>query len=65
MRFERPVRPLLAALEAKGIAAGLDLSESHPELGPALLVCATETKLEEDIRAYASALEEILKETQR
>lgn len=53
--LDRPVAPVLAALAARGIAGGLDLGESHPELGPALLVCATETKLEADIARYAEA----------
>jgi len=35
---------------------GLDLGASYPELGNALLVCATETKLDVDIDAYARAL---------
>ena len=48
--LERPVAPLLAQLAERGIAGGLDLAASHPELGHAMLICATETKLEEDVR---------------
>ena len=42
--FDRPVAPILTSLASRGILGGLDLSESFPELGHALLVCATETK---------------------
>jgi len=34
------------------------LSEHYPELGYALLVCATETKTESDIDSYVTALTE-------
>ena len=54
--LDRPPAPLLAALARRGILGGLDLSELYPELGHALLVCATETKLGVDIDSYAAAL---------
>ena len=54
--FERPVAPLLEALAAQGIEGGFDLSLNYPELGPALLVCATEARSAGDIAAYAAAL---------
>jgi len=59
--LDRPVAPVLQALAALGIEGGFDLASHYPELGPALLVCATETRSDEDIAAYASALGEILK----
>jgi glycine dehydrogenase subunit 1 len=58
--LDRPVAPLLAALAERGIFGGLDLSASHPELGCALLVCATETKTDADIARYAFALAELI-----
>jgi glycine dehydrogenase subunit 1 len=54
--FERPVAPVLASLAGRGILGGFDLSEHYPELGPALLVCATETKTTADIDSYTAAL---------
>jgi glycine dehydrogenase subunit 1 len=54
--LDRPASPLLAALARRGILGGLDLGELYPELGHALLVCATETKLGVDIDSYAAAL---------
>ena len=53
-----PARPgrVLDALAEQGILGGYDLSEHYPELGHSLLVCATETKTEEDIERYSIAL---------
>jgi glycine dehydrogenase subunit 1 len=56
--FDRPVGPILAALANRGILGGLELSELYPELGYALLVCATETKTKSDIDSYVTALAE-------
>jgi glycine dehydrogenase subunit 1 len=59
--LDRPVGPVLKSLEARGILGGLNLAEHYPELGNALLVCATETKTAEDIERYTTALSETLK----
>ena len=56
LTLDRPAAPVLAALAAHGIAGGLDLGASFPELGQSLLVCATETKTDADIDSYARAL---------
>jgi glycine dehydrogenase subunit 1 len=58
--LDRPVAPVLAALARRGIFGGLDLTDRYPELGHALLVCATETKLDADINAYAAALSDVM-----
>ena len=62
--LERPVAPLLERLAARGVLGGWDLAEHYPELGHALLVCATETKTPEDIERYVTVLEECLREAQ-
>ncbi len=59
--LDRPVAPVIAALAERGIIAGYDLSTDYPELGHALLVCATETRTPADIKAYADALADTLK----
>ncbi|MGH8253275.1 MAG: aminomethyl-transferring glycine dehydrogenase subunit GcvPA, partial [Steroidobacteraceae bacterium] len=59
--LDRPVAPVLEALATRNIEAGCDLGVHFPELGPALLVCATETRTAEDIEAYAAAMGEVLK----
>jgi glycine dehydrogenase subunit 1 len=58
--LDRPVQPVLGALAAEGIVGGYDLGRDYPELGNALLVCATETRTREDIDRYAAALGRIL-----
>jgi len=58
--LDRPVAPVLKALAARNILGGYDLSGDFPELGNALLVCATETKIQDDLEAYASVLQEIM-----
>jgi len=60
LMLDRPVAPVLQALAARGIQGGLDLSGYYPELGAALLVCATETKTSADIHQYAAALSEVM-----
>jgi glycine dehydrogenase subunit 1 len=59
--LDRPVAPVLAELASRGIVGGFDLGVDYPELGNALLVCATETRTAADIKAYADALTESLK----
>jgi glycine dehydrogenase subunit 1 len=59
--LDRPVAPVLEALAARGIEGGFDLSRHYPELGAALLVCATEVHTSADIASYATALGEVLK----
>lgn len=61
LQLDRPVAPVLAALASRNILGGFDLSEHYPELGHALLVCATETKTAADIETYATALADALK----
>jgi len=58
--LDRPVAPVLEALAAAGIVGGYDLSRDYPELGHALLVCATETRTSADIERYARALRGLL-----
>ena len=59
--LDRPVAPVLKSLEAQGVLAGFNLADHYPELGPALLVCATETKTAADIDTYARALTDAMK----
>ena len=58
--LNRPVADVLTALSERGILGGYNLSEHYPELGNALLVCATENRGAADIAAYAAALSEIM-----
>jgi len=51
---------VLRTLAAHNILGGLDLSRDYPELGHAVLVCATEKRTEAEIDAYAERLERAL-----
>ena len=62
LRLDLPVASVLDALAEQDILGGFDLGATCPDLGNALLVCATETKTEADIDAYAAALDNILTE---
>jgi glycine dehydrogenase subunit 1 len=57
--LDRPVAAVLARLSEQGVLGGFDLSREYPELGNALLVCATEQRSSEDIAAYANAMSEV------
>jgi glycine dehydrogenase subunit 1 len=65
LQLDRSVAQVLQALSQRGIEGGLDLGEHYPELGPALLTCATETKTVEDIDTYARHLAEVLRRPAR
>ena len=60
LQLDRPVAPVLKSLSSRGILGGLDLSGYFPELGHALLVCATETKTAADIDRYRAHLSEVM-----
>jgi glycine dehydrogenase subunit 1 len=50
----------LRSLAVHNILGGFDLGRDYPELGNALLVCATEKRTAEEIDAFASRLEQII-----
>ena len=60
LRINQPVGEVLRALAVQDVLGGYDLSADYPELGNAILICATETKDEADIERYAQHLERIL-----
>ena len=61
IRLPKPVAPVLEKLADANIGGGFDLTPYYPELGHALLVCATETKTAKLIQTYADALAAALK----
>jgi glycine dehydrogenase subunit 1 len=60
LQLNAPVGEALEALKAQGILGGRALTQDYPELGDALLVCATETKHDDDLGRYADNLKRIL-----
>ncbi len=55
-----PASHILPKLRAKGIEAGIDLGRFFPDMEDAILVCATETKTEDDLDRLAQEWREIL-----
>lgn len=60
VRLPQPVPQVLGKLTEHRILGGYDLSADFPDLGHAMLVCATETKTDQDIERYAHALHAVL-----
>jgi glycine dehydrogenase subunit 1 len=56
----RTVVELDAALRAKGILGGKDLSHEFPALGQSALYCVTETHTKEDVDRLVEALSEVI-----
>ena len=60
LRLSLPLADVLRPLHAHNLLPGYDLSADYPELGNALLVCATEARTTEDIVLYADHLNRII-----
>lgn len=60
LQLPRPAEEVLAKLAEQGLIGGYNLRDNYPELGHALLICATETKTVADIETYAAHLRAIL-----
>jgi glycine dehydrogenase subunit 1 len=56
----KTVADVNAALRARGIYGGKDLSGEFPELGPSALYCVTETHTKEDLDRLVDALSEVI-----
>ncbi|RMF14409.1 MAG: aminomethyl-transferring glycine dehydrogenase subunit GcvPA [Gammaproteobacteria bacterium] len=60
VQTDKPVADVLAALDARDILAGIDLTADYPELGQAMLVAVTETRTPEQLAAYTEALKAVM-----
>jgi glycine dehydrogenase subunit 1 len=60
LRLPAPAADILRSLAAHNILGGFDLGLDYPELDPAILVCATELRTEEEMQAYAAKLARII-----
>jgi glycine dehydrogenase subunit 1 len=60
LRLPAPAADVLRSLAAHNILGGFDLGANYPELDPAILVCATELRTDEDIDAYAAKLARVI-----
>lgn len=64
LRLDKPVGTVLQTLAANNILGGFDLTKDYPDIGNALLICATETKTDADLEQYAAALEDAMRDPQ-
>ncbi|MCU0834807.1 MAG: aminomethyl-transferring glycine dehydrogenase subunit GcvPA [Chromatiaceae bacterium] len=60
LRLPAPAADVLRSLAAHNVLGGFDLGLDYPELDPAVLVCATEMRSEEDMLAYQAKLARII-----
>jgi glycine dehydrogenase subunit 1 len=60
LRLAAPAADLLRSLAAHDILGGFDLALEYPELDPALLVCATEMRTDEEMETFAQQLAQVV-----
>ncbi|MCG6986101.1 MAG: glycine dehydrogenase, partial [Thiocapsa sp.] len=60
LRLPAATQDVLRSLAAHNVLGGFDLGRDYPELDPALLVCATELRTEEEMQSYATKLARII-----
>jgi glycine dehydrogenase subunit 1 len=60
LRINQPLNEVLRALAVRDILGGYDLGQEYPELENCLLLCATETRTDEDIEQLAENLDRII-----
>jgi glycine dehydrogenase subunit 1 len=60
LRLPAPAADVLRSLAAHDVLGGYDLGTAYPELDPAVLVCATEMRTDEDIAVYAGKLARVI-----
>ena len=64
VRLPVEAKSTLDSLAANNIHGGYDLSKDYPELGDAILVCATEKRTQTEVDEYAKQLSTIVSATQ-
>lgn len=64
MQFELPTDEVMKEMSARSILPGVIISDDYPELGNVMLICATETKTEQDLITYADLVKKITSNSQ-
>lgn len=64
MQFELPTDELMKVMSARSILPGVIISDDYPELGNVMLICATETKTDQDLQTYADLVMKITENSQ-
>ncbi|KZX84210.1 glycine dehydrogenase [Oleiphilus sp. HI0009] len=62
--LDKSAEQVLAAMANQQVLGGIDLAPYYPELGNAILFCATETKTQTDLDKYRDAMQQALLETE-
>ena len=60
LRLPKASATVLASMAEQGVSGGYNLQPHYPQLGNAILVCATETKTGEDLQRFVAALRHAL-----
>ncbi|WP_373510032.1 aminomethyl-transferring glycine dehydrogenase subunit GcvPA [Thiocapsa sp.] len=60
LRLPARAADILRSLAAHNVLGGFDLGVEYPELAPAILVCATELRTEDEMQSYAIKLGRII-----
>jgi len=60
LRLPAPAADILRSLAAHNVLGGFDLGLEYPELDPAVLVCATEMRTDEDMEVFAGKLARVI-----
>jgi glycine dehydrogenase subunit 1 len=60
LRLPAPAGEILRSLAAHNVLGGYDLAVDYPELGDAVLVCATELRTEAEMAGYAEKLGRVI-----
>lgn len=64
VRFDAPATALIRALQAQNVLLGYPLATDFPELENAVLICATETKTDEDLDTLVQHVQRVLSKHQ-
>lgn len=60
LKINAPAENVLSSLAAHNLLGGYNLSAEYPELGDAILVCATEKRTEQQIEGFRDKLDRIM-----
>jgi glycine dehydrogenase subunit 1 len=60
LRLPAPAADVLRSLAAHNVLGGYDLGLEYPELDPAVLVCATEMRTEDEMASFAAKLARVI-----
>lgn len=61
VQLNKPAEEVLSQLREFGVQGGFALKPHFPELGDSVLICATETKLPQDLERYQQLLAKVVK----